>query len=70
MTLAFVALARTAIEIEAGRANAKSLHVTMVPKLSIGAAAFVMAGALVLAISPWTPAGDLFRSVVQSIARF
>jgi hydrogenase-4 component F len=70
MTLAFVALARTAIEIEAGRDHNKRPQGATIPRLSIGATTCVLAGALVLAISPWTPAGDLFQSVVQSIARF
>ncbi len=70
MTLAFVALARTAVEIESGRTSRKRGAVAVVPKLSIGATACVIAGALALAISPWTPAGDLLRSLVQSIARF
>ena len=69
MTLAFAALARTAIEIEAGKDDVRDRDIGIVPKLSMRATACVLAAALVLAISPWTPAGDLFRFVAQSIAR-
>lgn len=69
MVLAFIALSRTAIEIGASRATSGETKPSLVPTLSIGATAFVLAGALAFALSPWTPAGAVLRSLAQSVGR-
>ena len=52
ITLAFIALARTAIEIEGGHAT--PVHRAPAPRLSVAAAGLALVGAAVTILAPWS----------------
>jgi hydrogenase-4 component F len=69
ITLAFLALVRTTIEVEGGKPAAGAARPPSSSRLSVAAAGLALAGAAVTIVVPWTELGTMLNATAAMIAR-